>query len=53
LSLGGASHLLLAIAAQIAAPERAIRSETTSLLYGIDVEIVSLGASMRACVPRG
>ncbi len=37
---------------RVAAPERAITSETMSLLYGIDVEIVSLGASMKACVPH-
>jgi iron complex transport system ATP-binding protein len=39
--------------AQIAAPDQAITSETMALLYGVDVEIVGVGRSMKACVPRG
>jgi iron complex transport system ATP-binding protein len=38
--------------ARIAEPEQAITSETMALLYGVDVEIVSVGRTMKACVPR-
>jgi iron complex transport system ATP-binding protein len=38
--------------ARIAEPEQAITSETLALLYGVDVEIVGVGGTMRACVPR-
>ncbi len=40
-------------AARIAPPADAITSETMSLLYGVEVEIVGVGAAMKACVPRG
>jgi iron complex transport system ATP-binding protein len=39
--------------ARVATPEHAITSETMALLYGVDVEIVSVGGTMKACVPRG
>jgi iron complex transport system ATP-binding protein len=39
--------------ARIGPPEAAITPETLKLLYGVDVDIVGVGAAMKACVPRG
>jgi len=38
--------------AGIGRPEAAITSETMKLLYGVEVDIVDVGAAMKVCVPR-
>lgn len=38
--------------AGMGSPEAAITSETMKLVYGVEVDIVSVGAGMKACVPR-
>ncbi len=38
--------------ARIGTPEEAITSETMKLLYGVDVDIVDVGGTLKACVPR-
>ncbi len=38
--------------ARIAPPDQAITPETMALLYGVEVDVVSVGAAMKACVPR-
>jgi iron complex transport system ATP-binding protein len=37
---------------RIATPERAITSETMALLYGVEVDVINVGADMKVCVPR-
>jgi iron complex transport system ATP-binding protein len=38
--------------ARIGTPDATITSETMQLLYGTEVDIVSVGAAMKACVPH-
>lgn len=41
-----------ACASKVALPRGGITSETMKLLYGVDVDIVGVGATLKACVPR-
>jgi iron complex transport system ATP-binding protein len=38
--------------ARIGLPDATITSETMKLIYDTEVDIVSIGAAMKACVPR-
>lgn len=38
--------------ARVATPEEAITAETMALLYGVEIDVVSVGGTMKVCVPR-
>jgi iron complex transport system ATP-binding protein len=38
--------------AQIGTPDAVITSESMKRLYGVDVDVVSLGGTLKTCVPR-